>query len=340
MKYECNTCVYETCDFGNFSRHMKSKKHLNNVELGSVIIQKTPKDNPRHVNDNHSSDSGGSNTFTKEENQLVCENCNGVFKHYQNLWRHRKYRCTKKNINKSDLFMEIDKEKEIIRNKLKETEDKLKQEEYKCNKLLNIINNTTETNNKSMSVLNFLTKKYADAPPVELLGEDGVIGLIKFKTKTNKTIEDFIIYYFEQGELDKFIGDMIILEYKKDNPAEQSIWASDRSRLNFIIKQLMVGTDRSEWITDKSGIKITNLVITPILEKINQILGDHVKLRNKLIIQYSDSKNVTIDDIAEIHESIVQIIGIQKHINSKKLHTEILRYIAPAFNFNENKSTK
>lgn len=78
MKYICKLCCYETCDFGNFSRHKQSKKHLKITE------------NQNKVETNH--------IIKKDNNKLICNLCNQQFTTTANMYRHRKHHCTMRNI--------------------------------------------------------------------------------------------------------------------------------------------------------------------------------------------------------------------------------------------------
>src|SRR5438876_510739 len=71
----------------------------------------------------------------------------------------------------------------------------------------------------------------------------------------NKNDHDFLkllSYQFNNNSLDKFFGDFIIKHYKKDDPAKQSIWNSDLSRLNYVVKELLANNN-SSWNSDPKG---------------------------------------------------------------------------------------
>ena len=66
-KYTCDICDYNTFKKNNYLRHKNSTKHKNN-ELAM-----------------------NSNNFDQnEQNNLLCKNCNKIYKSYSGLWRHKK----------------------------------------------------------------------------------------------------------------------------------------------------------------------------------------------------------------------------------------------------------
>ena len=95
-------------------------------------------------------------------------------------------------------------------------------------------------------------------------------------------------------------------------------------RLNFLICQLIEGTDKVEWIKDKSGVKLTSLVIEPVLDKIKDMLLEYIHICHDMVVT---------ETISEMEKNMNTINLIIMEINLRKLHKSILKYIAPKFNF-------
>jgi hypothetical protein len=72
------------------------------------------------------------------------------------------------------------------------------------------------------------------------------------------------LYHFENDTLDKFIGDIIIKQYIKEDPKVQSVWNTDVSRLAYLVRELI--NNKKEWSIDKGGNKVTEYIIKPILD--------------------------------------------------------------------------
>ena len=134
--------------------------------------------------------------------------------------------------------------------------------------------------------------------------------------------------------LHKYVGKIIVKEYKKENPQKQSIWSSDTSRLNFVIKQMVGENDVSEWISDKSGIKISKYIISPLLDNIkNLMITEAKRLTQKAIdMNKRDNEYRNYADESEIGKQIISCYEIIGSINKNIMHNEVLKYIAPHFN--------
>lgn len=78
-----------------------------------------------------------------------------------------------------------------------------------------------------------------------------------------------IIFQHSKYLLDQFIGDFIVDEYKKNNPAKQQIWLSNIQKLTFVVRQVLNNTDHI-WLKDFNGICVINHVIRPILQEVKK----------------------------------------------------------------------
>src|SRR5580700_8623046 len=88
--YICNSCNYSTSDHSNFSKHESTDKHkqICNIDNNQkyMLSNKCPEDVrccPIRCPD---------------KKKIVCNLCGLEFTDRSNLYRHKKHRCTKKNI--------------------------------------------------------------------------------------------------------------------------------------------------------------------------------------------------------------------------------------------------
>ena len=174
--YNCNICNISTTLKSNFNRHLKTNKHINNVNKLGNENEKGIKNPPIYSeiggkSENllqFPSDFGGKNeeknekletvcsiindtkknNYNKEHHKykFVCSHCDQVFSRKDNLKRHLEERCkiTNKNIDYKKLFYEMKNEFE------KEKEEFKKQIEL----LLTKVGNTTTINNTQNIQLN------------------------------------------------------------------------------------------------------------------------------------------------------------------------------------------
>lgn len=254
-----------------------------------------------------------------EDESNSCMYCNKIFKHKTHLYRHQKYRCKIKD----------KQEKEAL--EMAEMKLQIKQlTEANLNNSKTALNNA-QTVQKSMSAVNYIMQNFKDAPPIGLLKGKKLDGFIEYNGNTNRSIQEIIIHYFEKRKLHQLLGDLLIKEYKKENPENQSVWSSDVSRLTFILMQATKNKN-NKWIVDKNGVDLTKLVIQPMVEKVIELLRDFVKECNKNV-QNIDTLNPEIEyETREILRNMEKANSVIMNIKLKKISMEILKYIAPYFN--------
>tara|TARA_Y100000389_G_scaffold89478_2_gene85951 strand:- start:7121 stop:7999 length:879 start_codon:yes stop_codon:yes gene_type:complete len=140
-KYYCNYCNYDAKVKGNYDKHLKTKKHQNNLAIFSQNLAKISPKLPKYQNNLSEFD-----IYFENSHQFACKYCNKVFKHQSSLSKHVKYTC--KNNKDEDwkelarLLNENVKDKDNQLNKMQKQIDKL------ANKLQiqNINNNITQYN--------------------------------------------------------------------------------------------------------------------------------------------------------------------------------------------------
>jgi len=247
--YECKKCDYITSRKANYDRHMESSKHVNK----------------------------GTKTFYK------CRNCDCSFNSIQNRWDHEHGTCKSRQIEekedpKDKMINALLKELAI---KNKQLEEQLKDGKEERKDFLDVIKNTSKATGKSVSTMAYVMKHYNKAPAMKKLTDKNAIKMLEYKGK-ELTSEEMMIHRYRNGTLDAYLGDIIKNAFiDADNPAKQSMWTSDVARLCFVI-MYPISKGRREWIADKSGIKITELIIDPLLKNAKEMLIAYIKETGKL----------------------------------------------------------
>ena len=275
------------------------------------------------------------NIFTKcaqkvhkivDENNLYkyeCKYCNKKFKDKSSMYRHVRIYCSTITNNKINKDFEIIELKEQV-NKLVDT---LKITADSANKNADTANIATKSTRKTISAMHYATKNFNEAPTIKLLEKDVAIGLLTHTETEKRSVGDWLVFYHEKHTIHEFIGDMIVRAYKKEDPEEQTFWATDTSRLSFIVMQLFEDSGDGEWVSDRSGTKIKKLIINPLLKQIKIKLMEYQKKCNEQLVKNSDS-------LIEHVKRDTCICEIIYNINEKVLDKYILRYIAPHFGIN------
>jgi hypothetical protein len=308
--YKCIICNYITKDTSNLKRHNKTKKHLKNICTKNDNNIDTPQCtiNAPQCTDNLSK------INKKPNNKFICNYCNASFTRSNSLSRHKNI-CSEKQLYEKDNQHEI----ELLNCKL----DKYKHFEEEAKYYKKLLMEAGGLVKKSVSALTYSITNYDDAPPIKTIE---VTNVDKFND-SDAQIADDIISACKHKTLNKYLGDIIVKEYKKKKPVDQSIWNTDDTRLTYIIKEL-IQNNFSNWVVDKKGIKTTIYLIDPLLK--------HVK---SLIITYQ--KNMIIGNTAfemEVHmENSKVITDLVVDIDNDVTSKEILKYISSYLRFNETK---
>jgi hypothetical protein len=350
-KYECSPCDFNTNHKVNYERHLASVKHLNNT--------------------------------TKS---FECRYCNCMFGSKQGRWAHEKNSCKSRPDSGTKVIESlVEQLKENnrlltaqleLKDKQLDAKDKLLsvQSEIKDKIILeqiDVIKGSNKNTGKSMNTLAYVVKHYNKAPAMKKLSDKNAIKMLEYKGKELNS-EEMMIHRYRNGTLDAYLGDIITNAFlDADNPSKQSLWTSDVARLCFVI-MYPLSKGRREWITDKSGIKITELIIDPLLKNAREMLLVYIKeagdLHNgtKILtekssysfdsddsdLESSDSDDssdssddeeekkpkVKYDKSRKYDQSLVLNMqtahDIRMIIDNKELHKNVLRHICPFFKLN------
>ncbi len=312
MSYYCELCNYNGNSSSNFVHHKKTKKHIQksieveqkSSQVSTVSIKLAP---VSELNANHN-----------------CSFCLAEFKHKSSLSRHKKICTGEKKLNN------------ILENELiKKDNEFLKKENELLKNLIsnanNIINKTQENTKAtteaiksvSMSAIKYANEKFRNTPALLPIDNFNINDLDFNNEKDKKQLVELIIYHAKQKSLDKLLGNHIVIQYKKENPEEQSFHTTDCSRLNYIVRELI--ENALIWNVDKSGIQICSSIIKPLIKKCIDALLEHQKLLLKEMSEGNLNKQTDVE----------LIINILMSIDSGYLENDINKYIAPYFNLNK-----
>jgi hypothetical protein len=188
------------------------------------------------------------------------------------LSRH-KSRCKVLLENKTEQTKEAEFQKIIFE---KDEEMKKKDEEIKYFKAVAekagiIAEQNSKTAAKSVNALTFLMKNYTNAPALTQVPE------IRYAEIADKKFGlcETVIHYYKEKRLSSYLGDCIVMFYKKDNPHDNSFWTSDLTRTTFYYRN-----EELIWVIDKIAQRVGKKIIDPMLDYI----------RKKLVV-YNEKEN-------------------------------------------------
>lgn len=280
---------------------------------------------------------------------ICCEDCGMKFKNNYNKNRHKQMSCKtvkekekgeiqKKLLSYEELKIENDAyKKENIR--LQKIIDEL--QEYKEN-YIELLKKTSDTNSKllelnietsgksmvqSMSTMKFVTKNMVKAPPLRHEKQE-IAGLLEYTESKKHQPVDYIFHNYSIKKLDSWIGDIIVKIYKKENPFDQSVWSTDTNRYSYLICEVVESASgkKNEWITDKSGIKVTDIIIDPTLKIVDEMLDEYLEEAAKKSEKVDE---LEIDEISKLMYNKQRAMEIKIKIENNDLHKDILKYVTP-----------
>jgi hypothetical protein len=83
-------------------------------------------------------------------------------------------------------------------------------------------------------------------------------------------IVERLLHIYDSKDFANYITNIVVKAYKKDDPAEQTFWAFDVLRLIYIVRSTIDKKD--EWVYDKKGLIIKELIIDPLLDEVYNII--------------------------------------------------------------------
>ena len=89
----------------------------------------------------------------------------------------------------------------------------------------------------------------------------------------------------------------------------------------------MILKKTNEWTRDKGGIKITKMVIDPLLDDVKRLNEEQINMSNKKI----SKGDIDINKQQPILDKMIQLNEINTKIKNDTLAKEINKYIAPHF---------
>lgn len=322
--YACELCNYNTKIKQSLEAHLKSQKHIMNLE---------------------------------ESKKCKCQYCDKVFNQKRYLDRHQKTCIVKsnqdesiknenavlvltKNIEIELLKQQVDSQRILIE-KLKEEKEELQkqykikksilckkyQEKYDKNeistsnriiflenevsKLHNIIENNGIITKASISALNYAVKNFNFAPVLERFNN-----FTSLKIYDSLSILETAIYMREKKKLYAYIGDIIISTYKKVKIHDQA---------SYIIRNSIgdINMVQYTWQVDKNGTKTREIVINPIIAYLRKEVD--IFLRN-----YNTNLSHGDDDQKMLDEN-EKLLELGKELRDNSLAQSIIKYISPSF---------
>jgi hypothetical protein len=360
MKYECDICKYKTDDSGNWNRHIKSIKHIQQIELNKKYYCKDCDYYTYDLSNYLKHKKTSRHLKIKNYNNLdtyICEHCKNKYKYISSLQRH-KNECSKK----------IEEFVIIENNIIKENNDFLKKMIEKKDDIIIGVGKLLTSN---MTAMRFLTS-YINNPPVlqkfnrvrieEIVNDDETIkrNNLKYPNELEMHFSEHVIYKYKHNMLLEFLSELIVKEYKKIDPTKQAMWVSDIPRIIFTVTKNFKNKDQEQyneseknqncdksitiieldeilitqcnnnsiinWTYDKKGFYVRELVVDPLLDYVLNKMNKYIEL---ITIWINDNFDSYLREYKQAKLSIA--LDIMSEIRCKSINKKLVKEIAPRF---------
>ena len=320
--YICNLCNYLTKHNGNFIKHCKSKNHVNNEKKNPfcVLCKKTyvtyksliHHKNKYHININNNIDN---NNIDNNISNIISNN-NHNNENNENNANNNENSFTQKNISYKKIKNIIDISTSNIKEEITEVKNNLSDNiksniKEEINEVKQKIDESTKVArlaiNKASSLIAYLMKYHAAAPPLKKLNKTDTIKLLrtnygKPRSKTDFFLEKELMRQIKNETFIKKISKLILsfVDHKQIN--KQPIFNTDCNRNHYVIKT------PTRWNEDKAGIKFSEYIISPLLKHIREMITDYRLYLEKKNLKsdieqelYADALKVELDLVYESH---------------------------------------
>jgi hypothetical protein len=331
--YICELCNYSTDERGNFSRHKKQKKHLENTEKVNEVDKLKSQLKEMEIEYKHKLEimekekekleavikvyeEKGNKTINNnntQNNTINIGSINYVNEHFKDAPPLEK--ITNFIINGIDTNDASQHEKfidDVIYHHKNKILHQLLGDHivdlYKKNDLNKQSFHTTDS-----SRLNYVVRVIENS--IELVNES--------EQEINSDSDDDRYNFINEETLDNDTKELILIKKKY----EKQMKKVEKNKEIQLIKENEIKNNRKIWTTDKNGYKICKLLIDPTIDQLVNILKRKIKVKSKGKIKPENIQN-------ELKYSEV-ISNILETIDTKKLKNEINKYIAPKFNLDK-----
>jgi len=317
MKFKCKLCNYETDTKFCYDKHLTTKKHAEKI---AQVTNNTNGIPMAHIN----------HTTDVEEK---CSYCEKIYSNSSSLARHKKA-CSEKQklidqINKLNETIKLKdetikltiKQKDETIDRIEDTIAILKSENAHLKSVVNDVGSIVKT---SVSTMAYVVKNYKDAPALLPLKD---YKMLNYDQPDDEFVEE-LGSKFKHKLLGEYIAEFIVKNYKKTDPAKQSLWNSDTSRLTYIIRDI-VTKKKVDWKVDKKGVNTTKNIIDPLIDYIEKMVREYIQ-------NYDiDYEMFTGREAEKKMMKLKYVTDVLRAIEDKTLHDDVLRCIAPHFFLNK-----
>jgi hypothetical protein len=365
--YNCDICKFTSINKANYTKHLHTKTHIEKITPENkfccdICLKIFSYKNNLYKHKKKCSETYYDNDISSNDN--IDNNDIAIIKDptITILLLQQEIKFLKE---KTEIETKLIKEKSEIESKLikEKTENKLLQKQSKNEKKLIKENNKLLLKSKDdqidlvqnkniesirnaysegkMNAITFVSVCYNKTPKMPSLPKDSdyVVADVKSDKVINYWIQqrpefadeyiaERLLHIYDSKDFANYITNIIVKAYKKDDPSEQTFWASDVSRLIYIVRSTI--DQKDEWIYDKKGGIIKESIIDPLLDEVYNII---IKYKKYMEDKYLHSLKKEESDYYMSKVSIINVANklINDFRNRQFVKNQIIRILAPKF---------
>lgn len=248
----------------------------------------------------------------KKINKYSCPYCDKMYSTSSNLSKHKKT-CEKIFIDQKNNDIDVLKNENYYLKIILEKSEKL--EKYMAKEIENDNNHII----KQVSTVAFIKNTYPNAPVLEPLIDMSVLHPNKSKSEFVDEIHD----NYKKNKLVSYLGTIVLHQYKKTNPEEQSVWSTDITRLSYLIN-ILNSQNKPLWTKDKKGLYMKSDIISPILDYVRDLICEYIDNN----ASSTNIKTSSIPQVITTQQKLTDLANIINKIFNTTLHDELNSYLA------------
>ncbi|AYV79765.1 MAG: hypothetical protein Faunusvirus47_6 [Faunusvirus sp.] len=185
----------------------------------------------------------------------------------------------------------------------------------------------------------YLTENYPSAPLLKVFEETAITNICAISEP--QIVDDIVaIYKPEYNSEDdvatmakrdtakgtsKYLADIIVKEYVKDKPNDQSMWNTDKNRNHYVVKSTVLNSEK--WIEDNEAKYIIATIVKPLLLYMIRIVQDARIIISTRNLSTKDSKV-----LQDGNDALNVLICLEIYLrDSENTSRYVAKHLSPSF---------